>query len=672
MAIKKNVKLDKKDYLRALLCDTQPGDCPIIFSNDGLYLNLTEFENHYKEILYFSPLSSFVKKIINPAFDLSIKIEEREKEKKKQSFPFGYCIVKDAFSLRYLSLIHPRSQLNYCEFYKNYSTVITLNASKSNYSIRYPRKVANSFFLYENNASEKYKGEDIETTNDELMRKYSSSYFSYGGFNRIYKLFQSKMFFDLEKRFSIMWMLDVSHCFDSIYTHSISWALKNKPYIRKHVKYSNQFGQELDTLMQRSNNNETNGIPIGSEFSRVFAELIFQRIDCSIESNLFDEYGWVNHEDYVILRYVDDFIVFCNNEANAELITKTINVKLNDFNLQLNINKLKKYSRPFCTSKTGLIIKVNELVRNLEGKLYKRIDGDIFLNKIRSKHDLKVNMINNIKSICVDNKVSYTDISSYLISSLSKRLILIIDFFPVEKIKGDVEIRKNIKDIIFLVTDIMLFFFSVNPTVSSSYKLSKTMVIVNDYLKMLSSDYSSIFMTTLIDTAENINFGENDNGLFIDGFISIEKVNLILAATFFGDNYLVSTSFFNGIIHKKKLDYFTIISLLFYFRNRKPYQELKHIVEVRIKDLLYPDMDLLQSSEKAHLFLDVMSCPFVSIETRRFLYRKYLKKYEKNVNRSHLEIESDLQSMLKTYWFVKWDELDLVKMIEKKELKESY
>lgn len=672
MAIKKNVKLDKKDYLRALLCDTQPGDCPIIFSNDGLYLNLTEFESHYKAFLYFTPISSFVKKIINPALDLSLNIELREKEKKKQSFPFGYCIVKDAFSLRYLSLIHPRSQINYCEFYKNYSTVITLNSSKSNYSIRYPRKVANSFFLYENNALEKYKGEDIETTEDELMRKYSSSYFSYGGFNRIYKLFQSKMFFDLEKRFSTMWMLDVSHCFDSIYTHSISWAVKNKSYIRKHVRYSNQFGQELDTLMQRSNNNETNGIPIGSEFSRVFAELIFQRIDCSIESNLLDEYGWVNYKDYVILRYVDDFIVFCNNEANAELITKTINVKLNDFNLQLNINKLKKYSRPFCTSKTGLIIKINEMVRNLERKLYERIDGNIYLNKIRSKHDLKVNMINNIKSICIDNKVSYTDISSYLISSLSKRLISIINFFPVEKIKGEVEIFKNIKDIIFLVTDIMFFFFSVHPTVSSSYKLSKTMVIVNDYLKILSIDYSSIFMTTLIDTAENINFGENDNGLFIDKFISIEKVNLILAATFFGDNYLVSACFFNGIIHKKKLDYFTIVSLLFYFRNRKPYQELKRIIEIKIKDLLYPDMDLSQSSEKAHLFLDVMSCPFVSIETRRFLYRKYLKKYEQNVNRSYSDIESDLQSMLKIYWFIKWDELDLVKMIEKKELKESY
>ncbi|EBE6371174.1 RNA-directed DNA polymerase, partial [Salmonella enterica] len=225
-----------------------------------------------------------------------------------------------------------------------------------------------SFFLYEKNGAERYKGEDIETTEDELMRKYSSSYFSYGGFNRIYKLFQSKSFFELEKRFSIMWMLDVSHCFDSIYTHSVSWALKNKAYIRKHVTNSNQFGQELDTLMQRSNNNETNGIPIGSEFSRIFAELIFQRIDNNIELDLMDEHGWKNKKDYVILRYVDDFIVFCNNESNAEIISKTINVKLNEFNLQLNKNKFKKYSRPFCTSKTGLIIKVNELIQNLESK----------------------------------------------------------------------------------------------------------------------------------------------------------------------------------------------------------------------------------------------------------------------------------------------------------------
>ncbi|MER1522570.1 reverse transcriptase, partial [Enterobacter hormaechei] len=137
------------------------------------------------------------------------------------------------------------------------------------------------------------------------------------------------------------------------------------------------------------------------------------------------------------------------------------------------------------------------------------------------------------------------------------------------------------------------------------------------------------------------------------------------------DNYLVSADFFHGIVHKKKLDYFTIISLLFYFRNRRSFQELK-CIENKIKELLSHNIDLLQSSEKAHLFLDVLSCPFVSIETRRFLYRKYLKNFEPTLNRSHQEIENDLQSLLQTYWFVKWDELDIVKMIEKKELKESY
>ncbi|WP_407210511.1 hypothetical protein [Enterobacter hormaechei] len=126
-----------------------------------------------------------------------------------------------------------------------------------------------------------------------------------------------------------------------------------------------------------------------------------------------------------------------------------------------------------------------------------------------------------------------------------------IDMLQTQKNEGDLEVTKRIKDLIFTVTDIMLFFFSVNPTVSSSYKLSKTMFVVNNYLNDISSDYSSIFMTSIVNTAETINFGENDNGLFIDDFISIEKVNLILAATFFGDNYLVSADFFMGLYIKR-------------------------------------------------------------------------------------------------------------------------
>lgn len=60
----------------------------------------------------------------------------------------------------------------------------------------------------------------------------------------------------------------------------------------------------------------------------------------------------------MILRYVDDFIVFCNNESNAEIISKTINVKLNEFNLQLNKNKFKNIQDHSALAKQDLLSKL--------------------------------------------------------------------------------------------------------------------------------------------------------------------------------------------------------------------------------------------------------------------------------------------------------------------------
>jgi len=669
---KTNVKLDKKDHLRALLCDTAPSDTPIIFSNDGLYINAHKYENQGNLQPSYSPINYFYKNIINTKLNINLNDAEKESQKKRQSFPFKYSIIKDQYNLRHISLIHPRAQINYCEFYKNYSSAIILHTTKSTYSIRAPKKVANSFFLYEKEIIAKYKSSDIETIQDELSSKYSSSYFSYSGFNRIHKFFDSKLYFELERKFTTMWMLDVSHCFDSIYTHSVSWALKNKEYIRSSIPNTNHYPQELDTLMQRSNNNETNGIPIGSEFSRVFAELIFQKIDQNIENYLFDEYNLKNHSDYVVLRYVDDYMVFSKSEDIALTITNVVSLKLNEFNLHLNNQKLQKHQRPFCTKKTSIIIKVNELIKNLEGKIYSREGDNKDLNKIRRHHDIKKYFINNTKSICVDSEVDYNSVSSYLISSLSIRIITLIHENSPEKFIEDKDKVKKVKDAIFLLTDLMLFFFSVNPTVSASYKFSKTMVLVKNYLEVLSLDYKYIFMTNLVHTIETLNFGEKENTLLVEGYISIEKINVILSTTFFGDNYLIDESYFKGIIPKKRLDYFSIVSLLFYFRNRSPFNDLKLEIESRVKDILYQDMELLQSSEKSHLFLDILSCPFVSKKTRKELYNRYLKKFETTITRSDQQVDADLEVLLTTFWFVNWNNLDLVKMIERKELKETY
>ena len=80
--------------------------------------------------------------------------------------------------------------------------------------------------------------------------------------------------------------MDVSKCFDSIYTHSLSWACKDKKFVKKNLDISSSFADVFDELMQRSNYKETNGILIGPEVSRVFAEIIFQEIDSLMFSEL--------------------------------------------------------------------------------------------------------------------------------------------------------------------------------------------------------------------------------------------------------------------------------------------------------------------------------------------------------------------------------------------------
>ncbi|MCG6406808.1 RNA-directed DNA polymerase, partial [Vibrio fluvialis] len=116
----------------------------------------------------------------------------------------------------------------------------------------------------------------------------------------------------LERKFNHFWSIDISKFFDSIYTHSISWALKSKEFA-KESREKNDFSSFFDKLMQRSNYNETNGIVIGNEVSRIFAEIIMQAIDLDLEYELENNFELKHGKDYSIRRYVDDFFIFGNN-----------------------------------------------------------------------------------------------------------------------------------------------------------------------------------------------------------------------------------------------------------------------------------------------------------------------------------------------------------------------
>ncbi|MBL0306631.1 MAG: RNA-directed DNA polymerase [Chitinophagaceae bacterium] len=126
----------------------------------------------------------------------------------------------------------------------------------------------------------------------------------------MHKFYESYQYHRCEKKFNHLFKFDISKCFDSIYTHSISWALFEKEVIKKYLGDSKKtFGNTFDNLMQKLNYNETNGIVIGPEFSRIFAELILQKIDLKVKNSLEGE-GLIFKKDYEVYRYVDDYFVF--------------------------------------------------------------------------------------------------------------------------------------------------------------------------------------------------------------------------------------------------------------------------------------------------------------------------------------------------------------------------
>ena len=74
--------------------------------------------------------------------------------------------------------------------------------------------------------------------------------------------------------------------------------------------------------------------------------------------------------------------------------------------------------------------------------------------------------------------------------------------------------------------------------------------------------------------------------------------------------------------------------------------------------------------DKKFIFESTMGS--MDIETKKLLICEYIKKYEKTIDVNSLNYESILEQLSDTYWFIKWKDVDLIKILERKALKRSY
>ena len=642
-------KIYKEDYDRVIVTDTSPADVPLILSNDGFYFNLKKLNSKSKKYI------ELINKLII--------------ENKKPTVPIIYTIRNGNDSIRRLSLAHPCSQYQMRLFYEKYSEMVCYFTNKSPFSIRYPKKISGTFFKKnKNNNINLYKNGGVEHSDDEKVNKHSVSFFSYGGYDRIHKFLKSNEFISLEKEYGYLFTLDVSKCFESIYTHSLPWATKDKEHIKRHTSVKSMFGQQFDMLMQRSNQNETNGIIIGPEISRIFSEIILQRID----NNCIKGINYDNNKDYTVRRYVDDTFIFAKTEKIAgEVFNKYVD-ELRRYNLHINNSKTKKYTRPFITKKSLIALKLNDKINEFSEKIYDfDDDNNVIIKKIYDYRRFSNNFIDNVKAICLDLDCKYDDVSLYIIASMSARAIKIIDLIKDRELSS-VE-NNNLKNILLSIINISFHFYTVSPNVKSSYILGRCCLIVSEFIKNRVQEYSDTINHNIFNLTRAF-FSANGNSVNSnrDYFLTLENVNVLLFSSELGYEYQYTSDEIDKILsmNSDTISYFQIISYLFYIKGFRNYEKERKNITEKISKFLRSNKNYIFSSESTHLFLDVMSCPYFENNTKKTWLKNICQTLSIKVSDEDVEIM--INEFDDSYWFVDWNGINLINILEKKLLKSNY
>lgn len=127
---------------------------------------------------------------------------------------------------------------------------------------------------------------------------------------------------------------DISNCYNSIYTHTISWAIHGKEIAKANTTEKSLCGNQIDEAIRLMQSNQTNGIPQGSVIMDLIAEIVLKYADIELEKIIKEK-----RYECKILRYRDDYRIFTNNINDGKEIIKDLSLILQDLNMQLNSQK---------------------------------------------------------------------------------------------------------------------------------------------------------------------------------------------------------------------------------------------------------------------------------------------------------------------------------------------
>ena len=672
MRKRKKIKLSYSKE-RVLFSDVLPYECPIIFSNRYLYRFLAKYlwigEEQKVDNIMWNVLKQSKRldekdanafaALLFGCYEKGKRIGILQHRLNDLFYPYQFNIAHKANKNRTLSIIHPYNQWQVVEFYEQYKYSILYLCNQSKYSLRKPHKIA-QYFYYRDRLHRKLSGHESDKV-ELFFNEYENlkTYFSYEKYSNIYKFYEDYRYQRAEKKFKYFVKFDLQSCFDSIYTHTISWATaggadKVKVLLGYHGSW---VGDAFDNLMQSVNARETNGIVIGPEFSRIFAEIILQYIDQKVEQELWEEKKLRHKSTYECYRYVDDYFLFYNDEKDRNLFMESLTKWLKEFKLQISPSKTEEFERPFITKVTIAKQRIENLLSNIfSTPLWEEVESKLNVEEEEDMKDensdkdkkildkrfniyLSANSVNaQIKAIVRECGIEYRDIANYLLEKISQRLDAFLNRYEIgfkkyERLMSKENVDKDkvethaqraqrkLTSYLVSLVDVVFFVFNSNRQVNTTLKLQKIMNSIIIYAKR-HGDFKVNPEVRFQTISKDIIFKKIQDEITLvlnttDSHRNTlhESLYLLILAKELGNAYLLAPEVIKSFIKNSELQYnlFACIILLYYYANHKCYDEQKALLkdEILKKYRLVAESERKRNSELTILTADMMTCPFV-------------------------------------------------------------
>lgn len=673
---------------RSVLTDMLPFEVPPTFSNRGFFRFLKE---HDVEVdgawLRWISNGPQVDAVVGLIFAIEtgaeIKTETATawgKESTRKSVHLKFCrmtTIPFNFSIahnvegRTLYVVHPRNQAEMAGFYARYHASITYHTSQSEFSIRRPISV--SRFAYFKDRLHEQRLEVIAAGVEQYDKEYEQlgSYFVYKNYRNIHQFFESYKYHRCEKKYDAMVQIDISRCFDSIYTHSIVWATIGKAQTKFDLgDIRGIFADRFDSIMQGLNHGETNGIVIGPEFSRIFSEIILQSVDVSLQRELKKE-RLIHKRHYEIFRYVDDYFVFYNEIATEARIVDKLQRALRGMKLSINASKIRSYKKPIITEITIAKDRVSTL---LNAEMDPRSEQIILPDGVVQEKfvfDLNANrLIIRYKAAIKESQVDYANLLNYTFAIVEAKLN---KAFVAYAKSGDLEIHKRRLISALLGTMEFLFFaYSASPKVNHTIRMCRIISTAVDFLRRdsIAYDQKHLFFKYVHD-----NIIQQLDKNRITSFREVESLYLLISLSVIGREYWLPEGklvqyFGIGVddageyFRSEHLSHFSITVLLSYIKNKLRYKKLRSFIEGHVlAKLTYKKVHCPNDAEALILLLDMVVCPYIDNATKKAIA-------------SIFDIDAGQLALIMSaneWWFTAWGEkFDLGKELEAKRSREVY